>query len=101
MGHEPTPACSSLVSGGAPTAGAGLHSSDAFPLRRCQILLASARGQRPATIARNLGCATQSVRKAIHAFNPQGLSSLHAQSRRPQRPRFVFDAATLGAGLGR
>ena len=30
---------------------AGLRSSDAFVLRRCQILLASARGERPARIA--------------------------------------------------
>jgi transposase len=72
---------------------AGLHSADAFTLRRCQILLASARGQRPSTIARNLGCATQSVRNAIHAFNTHGLPSLHAQSRRPQRTRLVLDAA--------
>ena len=72
---------------------AGLRSSDAFTLRRCQILLASARGQRPATIAWNLGCATQSVRNAIHAFDTHGSASLHAQSRRPKRTRLVLDAA--------
>ena len=72
---------------------AGLHSSDAFTLRRSQILLASARGQRPATIARNLGCATQSVRNAIHAFDTHGLAALHAQLRRPKRTRLVLDAA--------
>lgn len=72
---------------------AGLRSSNACTLRRCQILLASARGQRPATIARHLGCATQSVRNAIHAFDTHGLASLHAQSRRPQRTRLVLDAA--------
>jgi DNA-binding NarL/FixJ family response regulator len=31
---------------------AGLRSSEALTLRRCQILLARARGQRPAQIAR-------------------------------------------------
>ena len=72
---------------------AGLRSSDAFTLRRCQILLASARGQRPATIAQNLGCATQSARNAIHAFDTHGLASLHARSRRPKRSRLVLDAA--------
>jgi transposase len=72
---------------------AGLRSSDAFTRRRCPILLASARGQRLATIARNLGCATQSARNAIHAFDPHGLASLHAQSRRPKRTRLVRDAA--------
>jgi transposase len=71
---------------------AGLRSSDAFTLRRCQILLASAHGQRPAQIARQLSCATQSVRNAIHAFHTHGLASLNAQSRRPKRTRAVLDA---------
>jgi transposase len=70
----------------------GLHSSDAFTLRRCQILLASGRGQRPAQIAHNLGCAVQSVRNAIHAFHARGLACVQAQSRRPQRTRLVLDA---------
>ena len=46
---------------------AGLRSSDAFTLRRSQILLASSRKQRPKAIADNLGCATQTVRNVIHA----------------------------------
>jgi transposase len=70
---------------------AGLRSSDAFTLRRCQILLASARGQRPAHIARQLGCASQSVRNAIQAFHTRGLASLSAQSRRPKQTRVVLD----------
>jgi transposase len=70
---------------------ARLRSSDAFTLRRCQILLASARGQRPAQIARQLSCATQSVRNAIHAFHTRGLASLSAQSRRPKHTRAVLD----------
>ncbi|WP_052568841.1 helix-turn-helix domain-containing protein [Ktedonobacter racemifer] len=52
---------------------AGLRSSDAFTLRRSQILLASSRKQRPSEIARNLGCATQTVRNTIHAFERKGL----------------------------
>jgi transposase len=71
---------------------AGLRSSEAFTLRRCQILLASARGQRPAQIAQQLSCATQSVRNAIHAFHRRGLAALSAQSRRPKRTRVVLDA---------
>jgi DNA-binding NarL/FixJ family response regulator len=51
----------------------GLRSSDAFVLRRCQILLASSKGERPPRIAENLGCAQQTVRDAIHAFNGRGL----------------------------
>src|ERR671935_1749250 len=73
---------------------AGLRASDAFTRRRCQLLLASARGQRPATIARHLGCATPSVRHAIRAFHAHGLAAVHAPSRRPNRTRLVLDAAT-------
>lgn len=73
---------------------AGLRSPDAFTLRRCQILLASARGQRPAQIARQLRCATQSVRNAIHAFHTRGVAALSAQSRRPKRTRAVLDTGT-------
>jgi DNA-binding NarL/FixJ family response regulator len=43
---------------------ASLHSSDAFVLRRCQILVASSKGGHPPRIAENLGCAPQTVRNA-------------------------------------
>src|SRR5215208_1966165 len=46
---------------------AGLRSSDAFVLRRCQILLASSRGEHSPRIAKNLGCGQQTVRNAIRA----------------------------------
>jgi transposase len=72
---------------------ASLRSSSAFTLRRAQILLASARGQRPAKIAHHLGCATQSVRNAIRAFQAQGLACLQSQSRRPKHTRLVLDAS--------
>jgi transposase len=78
---------------------AGLRSSDAFTLRRCQILLASARGQRPSQIARQLSCATQSVRHAIQAFHARGVAAIHAPSRRPQRTRLVLDGEPLRALL--
>jgi transposase len=78
---------------------AGLRSPEAFALRRCQILLASARGQRPAQIARQLGCATQSVRNTIHALQTRGLGCLQAQSRRPKRTRVVLAAESLRALL--
>src|SRR5215208_3260991 len=55
---------------------AGLRSSDAFVLRRCQILLASARRERPPGIAENLGCGSQTVRNAIHAFDQRGWEAL-------------------------
>jgi DNA-binding NarL/FixJ family response regulator len=64
---------------------AGLRSCDAFTLRRCQILLASRRGKRPSCIARDLGCATQTVRNAIHAFEQKGVDCLKQESSRPKR----------------
>ena len=51
----------------------GLRSSDAFVLRRSQILLASARGETAPQIARQLGCDDQTIRNAITAFNTRGL----------------------------
>ena len=62
----------------------GLRSAEAFTLRRCQILAASARGQRPAQIAAALGCATQTVRDAIRAFHAEGAACLRPKSKAPR-----------------
>lgn len=62
---------------------AGLRSSNAFVLRRCQILLASARGERATAIAKQLGCDDQTVRNVIHGFNRKGLLVLQQGSSRP------------------
>src|SRR2546422_7174064 len=71
----------------------GLRSSNAFVLRRCQILLASARGQRARVIAHTLGCDDQTVRKAMHAFNTQGLPTVTPRSSALQRtPHAACDA---------
>jgi transposase len=70
----------------------GLRSSNAFVLRRCHILLASARGQTARVIAETLGCDDQTVRKVIQAFNTQGLACLRRRSCAPQRtPHAAFD----------
>src|SRR5215207_3690030 len=69
----------------------GLRSSDAFVMRRCQILLASARGERAPRIAENLGCASQTARDAINDFNERGLDALRRISSRPRRTRDAFD----------
>jgi transposase len=70
----------------------GLRSSNAFVLRRCQILLASARGQTARVIAEALGCDDQTVRNALQAFNTQGLAALTPRSSAPQRtPHAAFD----------
>jgi hypothetical protein len=62
----------------------GLRSPDAFTLRRCQILLASDQGQRPARIATALGCAAQTVRDALNAFGAEGTACLRAKSKAPK-----------------
>ena len=72
---------------------AGLRSSDAFVLRRCQILLASSRGKRASHIAHDLGCEADTCVKAIHAFNACGLAALRRGSSRPHRMRSAFDQA--------
>ena len=69
---------------------AGLRSSDAFVMRRCQILRASARGERAPAIARQLGCDDQTVRNVIHEFNASGLAVLQEGSSRPHRLRTAF-----------
>jgi transposase len=71
---------------------AGLRSPAAFTLRRCQILLASARHEHVPAIARALGCNTQTIRNAIHAFNQSGLDTLTEGSSRPHRIAVAFDA---------
>jgi transposase len=69
---------------------AGLRSPDAFVLRRCQIRLASARGDLARVIAGNLGCGDQTVRNAIAAFNARGLACLELPSSRPRTSHAAF-----------
>jgi hypothetical protein len=77
--------------------GDGLRSADAFVLRRCQILLASAERQQVPDIARALRCNRQTVRNAIHAFNDRGLASLRPGSSRPHTIHAAFDGARAEA----
>jgi transposase len=80
---------------------AGLRSPDAFVLRRCQILRASARGETVPAIARGLGCDEQTVRNAVHAFAARGVAALAPGSSRPRTRHAAFDAAAADrlAGL--
>jgi len=71
---------------------AGLRSADAFVLRRCQILLASASGKRASQIAGDLGCDTDTCLNAINAFNATGLESLTPGSPVPRTIERGFDA---------
>jgi transposase len=69
---------------------AGLRASAAFELRRCQILLASARGQRAPVIAEAVGCDEETVRNVIKAFNAKGLVVLKRRSTRPHHTQVAF-----------
>jgi transposase len=75
----------------------GLRSKDTFTMRRSQILLASSRGERAPKIASNLGCASQTVRDAIHDFDERGLDALDRESSRPKKTRDAFDRRSAEA----
>jgi transposase len=68
-----------------------LHASDAFVLRRAQIVLASAAGERSGQIAPRVGFTTQGVRDVIHAFNARGLEVLRPGSHHPGVVSSAFD----------
>src|SRR3954447_26776285 len=72
---------------------AGLRSREAFTLRRAQILLASAEGQRPSQIAARVGCSIGTARNTIHAFEKQGGGWLGEKKREPQDARPILDEA--------
>jgi transposase len=74
-----------------------LRSSSAFVLRRCQILLASARREHASTIARHLGCDEGTVRNVIKRFNECGLAVLKKQSCRPHHLRTRIPDESLPA----
>jgi len=54
---------------------AGLHGRDLYEVRRCQILLASARGEWVPRIAEMLGCNDQTVRNVLREFEGDGLDA--------------------------
>jgi transposase len=53
----------------------GLRAADAFVVRRCQILLASDRGEWAPRIAEMLGCNDQTVRTVLKCFEQDGLDA--------------------------
>jgi transposase len=72
---------------------AGLRSREAFTLRRAQILLASAEGQRPSRIAAHVGCAVGTVHNTIHAFEKEGADCLAEKKRGPKDAQPILDEA--------
>ena len=57
----------------------GLRSAETFVVRRCQILLASERGEWVPRIAEMLGCNDQTVRNVLKRFEQEGLDACLAR----------------------
>ena len=72
---------------------AGLRRREAFALRRAQILLASAEGQRPSRIAASVGSAVGTVHNTIHAFEKEGTDCLGEKKRGPEDAQPILDEA--------
>lgn len=70
----------------------GLRSQEAFTLRRCQILLASADRQKPSRIAKVVRCSTQTVRNTIHDFEERGMECLQKSAPIPVTVQPVLTA---------
>jgi transposase len=70
----------------------GLRSPDAFTLRRCQILLASADRQKASSIAKVLRCSSQTVRNTIHDFEEDGAKCLQKGASTPVTVQPVLTA---------
>ena len=79
---------------------AGLRSRAAFTLRRAQILLASAGGQRPSRIAAPVGRAAGTVHNTLHALGKEGTDCLTEKARGPQDVPPILDEAQADALKG-
>ncbi len=75
---------------------AGLRARDPYVLRRCQILLASARGERAPRIAELLGCNDQTVRNVLREFERDGLDA--CLTRGSSRPHTIHAKVDEVAG---
>jgi transposase len=72
---------------------AGLKGGEAFVLRRCQILLASSRGEGVGAVAKAVGRSRQTVRNILHDFDARGIESLRRGSHRPKSAKPQLDEA--------
>src|SRR3954465_8587276 len=75
VGMRPPVFVRELTDGGRARLEAGLRSPDPYVLRRCQILLASARGEWVPRIAELLGCNDQTVRNVLREFERDGIEA--------------------------
>src|SRR3954449_5428548 len=70
----------------------GLRSTDRYVVRRCQILLASARGEWVPRIAELLGCNDQTVRNVLRELEQDGVDAcLTRGSSRPHTIQVKVD----------
>jgi transposase len=96
MGYETTQLCTRAHGRGARTdeerarLEAGVRSSEGLVVRRCQMVLASARGEQVPRIARAVGCDPKTVRDVVQGFNAAGVAILQRGSRRPHAPHMVW-----------
>ncbi len=72
---------------------AGLRSGNAFTLRRCQLLPASATGRTPRQIAKLRGCSDRTVRNVSGAFERKGIEGLKRKSSAPKTRQPQLDEA--------
>ncbi len=71
-----------------------LRSTSAYTMRRCQILLMSSEERlKPGQIAERLRCSDQTVRRALRAFEAEGLGSLEEKSRARHDDQRALDNA--------
>jgi transposase len=68
--------------------------TNAFRVRRAQIILARGRGLSPKPMAQLVGCAVQTVRNVIPAFQTTGLGCVPQPSTWPKSVAPILDAAT-------
>src|SRR5690242_18154872 len=73
--------------------GAERRWTDACRVGRAQIVLASACGLSAKPIAQLVGCAVQTVRNVIHAFNTHGVACVPKHSTRPKSVAPMLDAS--------
>src|SRR5215210_1044810 len=74
---------------------AGLDAKDVYQVRRCQILLASDRGEWAPHIAEMLGCTDQTVRNVVREFEQAGLDA--CLPRGSSRPHTIHRKVDEGA----
>lgn len=74
-----------------------LRSPSAFALRRAQVLLSSANGQKASQIAATYGCSDQAVRNIIRDYEARAQAALTPQSKARKDQQPIFDQPKLEA----